>query len=97
MEWEPIKKASTETVKEATGWQLQALQADREALEKATQAWKELAASNPPLTDACSEEDIEREASRIQESMTAVLNCFVKPIQVCPYSKHWWQAEIKLA
>jgi len=38
MEWEPIKKASTETVKEATGWQLQALQADREALEKATQA-----------------------------------------------------------
>ncbi|KKA20574.1 reverse transcriptase [Rasamsonia emersonii CBS 393.64] len=49
------------------------------------------------VVDACTEEDIAREASWIQESMTAVLNQFAKPIRVCSCSKRWWQAEVKLA
>ncbi|KAL2005213.1 hypothetical protein VTN00DRAFT_2423 [Thermoascus crustaceus] len=80
-----------------TGWQIQALQAEKEALEKAAQAWKDLADNRPPLTDNCLERDIAEEAIWIQDSLTAILNQHAKPIRISPYSKRWWGSEVRQA
>lgn len=60
--WDPLGTAPMEPSQMITGWQIQALQADKEALEEAAQAWKDLADKRPPLSDNCLEGDIAGEA-----------------------------------
>jgi Endonuclease-reverse transcriptase len=64
--WEELGEgevdAPIEAARATTGWQIQDLLGDSETLGKAFVAWKDLAASNPPLLDSCLEEDIAREA-----------------------------------
>lgn len=58
MEWDSLQRTPMGTSQEITGWQIEALQTDKEALKRAMHAWKDLTAANPPLLDTCTEEDI---------------------------------------
>jgi hypothetical protein len=95
MEWAPIEHASEPPSKEVTGWQIQALQADPQALDNARQSWQ--ANARAQLNDTCSADELTCEAIWIQETLTAVLNQHAKPIRVTPRSKRWWNHEIKEA
>ncbi|KAL2004467.1 hypothetical protein VTN00DRAFT_3496 [Thermoascus crustaceus] len=87
MEWSPLRKDPREPSKEITCWQIQALQADTEALNQAMQDWQTQATGRQSLTDNCTEEDVLEEATWIQNTLTAILNQHAKPIRVSPASK----------
>jgi hypothetical protein len=57
-----------------TGWQIQGLLANSEALGKATQMWKDLTAYRSLLLDSCTEKDVAIEAVCIQDTLIEVLN-----------------------
>ena len=97
MEWAPIEHGSEPPSREVTGWQIQALQADPQALEYAKQCWEANAEQRTPLDDTCSLVDVAEEAAWIQETLSMVLNQHAKPIRVSPRSKRWWSTEIKEA
>ena len=97
MEWTPLEQGITATSQNVTGWQIQTLQANTQALEEAKQDWQTRAQSQPYLGDTCSAEDLAGEAIWIQETLTAVLNQHAKQLRVTPQSKHWWGPEIKEA
>jgi hypothetical protein len=80
--WEDLAGIETpvENSRAITGWQIQGLLADSEAIGKATQAWKELTACRSMLLDSCTEGDIATEAIWIQDNLTEVLNQYAKPI-----------------
>jgi ribonuclease HI len=80
-----------------TGWKIQALQDNPEALDKAKQAWEALAYDRPALTDACTKEDVDEEALWIENSLTMVLSRHAKPTRLSPYSKRWWGEKIQKA
>ncbi|EED18393.1 reverse transcriptase, putative [Talaromyces stipitatus ATCC 10500] len=94
--WEPPTTASTEpTRKEVTGWQIEALLGNKEALQEAKDTWNELAKTQPILTDTTSTEEVEREAEWIERTLTEVLNKHCKQIRLCAQSKRWWNSEIE--
>ena len=95
MEWGELERFLTPPSREVTGWQIQALQADPQALEAAKHAWQIQAQERPWLGDSCLAEDLAREATWIQESLTITLNQHAKPVRVSPRSKRWWNQEIK--
>ena len=97
MEWTPLEQGITATSQNVTGWQIQTLQANAQALEEAKQDWQTRAQSQPYLGDTCSAEDLAGEAIWIQETLTAVLNQHAKQLRVTPQSKRWWGPEIKEA
>ncbi len=76
------------------GWQIQALQADPDRLTDAAEWWKARAVHKPPLTNACTEEDLVREATWIRDTLTTALNQFAKPLRVCVRSKRWWTTRV---
>ncbi|ODM15132.1 hypothetical protein SI65_09371 [Aspergillus cristatus] len=82
---------------DVTGWQIQMLQANPQALEEAKGDWQARTESRPCLGDSCLSEDLAGEAIWIQEALTAVLNQHAKQLQVTPLSKRWWGTEIKEA
>ena len=82
---------------DVTGWQIQTLQANPQALEEAKGDWQTRTESRPCLGDSCSSEDLAGEATWIQEALTAVLNQHAKQLWVTPLSKRWWGTEIKEA
>ena len=94
--WEDLAGAETpvENSRAITGWQIQGLLADSEALGKATQAWKDLTACRSLLSDSSTEGDIAMEAIWIQDTLTEVLNQHAKPIKLTPYSKRWWGTQV---
>ena len=95
MEWASLERISTVPSQDVTGWQIQALQADLQALEGAKGDWQTRTQSRPCLGDSCSSEDLAGEAIWIQEALTAVLNQHAKQLRVTPLSKRWWGMEIK--
>ena len=61
--WEALEAPTPGgTSKEVTGWRIDALQADEEALRLATAAWASEAANRPILSDDCTEASLEDEA-----------------------------------
>ena len=82
---------------EVTGWQIQALQADSQALEEAQEMWQAEAERRELLNDACSSADVEEQAIWVQETLTAVLDRYAKPVRVTPRSKRWWNRDVKEA
>jgi hypothetical protein len=62
--WEDLAEieAPVEASRAITGWQIQGLLADSEAIRKATQAWKELTDYRSMLSDSCTKGDIAAEA-----------------------------------
>lgn len=97
MEWAPLEQKLAAPSQDVTGWQIQALQANTQALEEAKQGWQKRAQSRPCLGDTCSTEDLAGEAIWIREALTAVLNQHAKQLRVTPQSKRWWGPEIKQA
>jgi hypothetical protein len=87
MEWAPIEQGWEPPSAEVTGWQIQALQADSQALEEAKEMWQAEAERRELLNDACSSADVEEEAIWVQETLTAVLDRHAKPVRVTPRSK----------
>ena len=88
--WEPPSD-------EVTGWQIQALQADSHALEEAKQMWQSNAEQRGLLDDICLAAEVEEEAIWVQETLTAVLDQYAKPVRVTPRSKRWWNRDVKEA
>ncbi|KAL2012110.1 hypothetical protein VTN00DRAFT_4828 [Thermoascus crustaceus] len=71
MEWEDLEKTSPgQPSSEVTGWHIQGLLEDAEALNKAVQAWQALAEHQRLLSDTCVEADVAEKAIWIQESLT---------------------------
>ncbi|ODM15199.1 hypothetical protein SI65_09438 [Aspergillus cristatus] len=97
MEWASLEWISTTPSQDVTGWQIQTLQANPQALEEAKEEWQMRIQSRPYLGDFCSSEDLAGEAVWIQEALTAVLNQHAKQLQVTPQSKCWWGSEIREA
>jgi hypothetical protein len=61
--WEALEQPPLGgTLGEITGWQIEALQANEEALKQASAVWASEVASHPPLSDQCTEGDLTREA-----------------------------------
>ncbi|OJJ85453.1 uncharacterized protein ASPGLDRAFT_1353543 [Aspergillus glaucus CBS 516.65] len=84
MEWTPLKQDVTATPQNVTGWQIQALQANPQALEESKWDWQTRAQSRPYLGETCSAEDLAGEAIWIQEALTTVLNRHAKQLRVIP-------------
>jgi ribonuclease HI len=97
MEWAPIEHGWEPPSDGVTGWQIQALQADSQALEYAKRMWQANAERRGLLDDACSVTEVEGEAVWIQETLTAVLDQYAKPVRVTPRSKRWWNRDVKWA
>ena len=97
MEWASLEQIPATPSQEVTGWQIQTLQANPQALEEAKGDWQTRTQSRPYLEDSCSSEDLAGEAIWIQEALTAVLNQHAKQLRVTPLSKRWWGTEIKEA
>ncbi|ODM18159.1 hypothetical protein SI65_06030 [Aspergillus cristatus] len=97
MEWTSLERISTIPSQYVTGWQIQTLQANPQALEEAKGDWQARTESRPCLGNSCSSEDLAGEAIWIQEALTAVLNRHAKQLRVTPLSKRWWGTEIKEA
>ena len=95
MKWGELEQFLMPSSREVTGWQIQALQANPQALEAAKHTWQIQAQERSWLGDSCLAEDLAREATWIQKSLTIILNQHTKPVQVSPRSKHWWNQEIK--
>ncbi|ODM14623.1 hypothetical protein SI65_09968 [Aspergillus cristatus] len=93
----PLERIPATPSQDVTGWQIQTLQANPQALEEAKGDWQARTESRPCLGDSCSSEDLAGEAIWIQEALTAVLNRHAKQLRVTPLSKRWWGTEIKEA
>src|SRR5699024_8586358 len=97
MEWPSLERKLTAPSQHITGWQIQTLRANAQALGEAKADWQARTESRPCLGDSCSSEDLAGEAIWIQEALTAVLNQHAKQLRVTPLSKRWWGTEIKEA
>lgn len=95
MEWTPVELCSTAPSQDITGWQIQALQANTQALEETKRDWQTRAQSRPCLGDMGLREDLAGEAVWIREALTAVLDQHTKQLWVTPQSKCWLGPEIK--
>src|SRR5271156_5828740 len=82
---------------EITGWDIDKLKQDPEALKKAKEEWQYLALNRPIIGCNSREEDLENEATWIEESLTRVLNQHAKALRVTAYSKRWWNSEVQEA
>jgi hypothetical protein len=82
---------------EITGWDIDKLKQDPEALEKAEEEWQYLALYRPIIGYHSREEDLENEATWIEESLTRILNQHAKALRVTAYSKRWWNSEVQEA
>ena len=81
MEWTPLERTSATPSQDVTGWQIQTLQANPQALEEAKGDWQTRTQPRPCLGDSCSSEDLAGEAIWIQEALTAVLDQHAKQIR----------------
>jgi ribonuclease HI len=96
--WEALEEPPPEgTSREVTGWQIDALQANEDALKQATAAWASEAADHPPLSDDCTEADLAKEADWVQDTLTSILDRQAKAVRLCARSKRWWQPELRQA
>ena len=66
MEWASLEQIPATPSQEVTGWQIQTLQANPQALEEAKGDWQTRTQSRPYLEDSCSSEDLAGEAIWIQ-------------------------------
>ncbi|QKX53974.1 uncharacterized protein TRUGW13939_01054 [Talaromyces rugulosus] len=95
--WEALEPPPGGISGEITGWQIEALQVNEEALKLATAAWASEAVGHPPLSDQCTEEDLAREANWVQDTLTSVLDRHAKAVRLCARSKRWWKPELRQA
>ena len=63
MEWGELERSLAPPSREVTGWQIQALQANPQALEAAKHTWQIQAQERSWLGDSCLAEDLAREAT----------------------------------
>ena len=59
---------------EITGWHIEKLLADPQALGAASEAWKVQAGFRRVLAEGCIKEEIEKEVSWLQNILTEILN-----------------------
>ena len=57
--------------------------------------WQSNAEQRGLLDDTCLAAEVEEEAIWVQETLTAVLNQYAKPVRVTPRSKRWWNRDVK--
>jgi hypothetical protein len=86
--WEALEQSPLGgTSGEITGWQIEALQVNEEALKQVSVVWASEAASHPPLSDQCTEGDLTREADWVQDTLISVLDRYAKAVWLCARSK----------
>lgn len=96
--WEALEEPPPGDISgEITGWQIEALQANEEALKLASAAWASEAAGHLSLSDQCTEEDLAREADWVHDTLTSVLDRHAKAVRLCARSKRWWKPELQQA
>ena len=76
-----------------TGWKISTLSG--EVKEKMGHEWYREAEEFPQ--DISTAEDLEREANWIQMTLTLILNRHAPPTRITPFSKWWWNIEVKRA
>jgi len=63
--------------------------------EAAKKLWMELPKERAHLDSACTEDEVEQEATWCQETLSKVLDITAKKIRICAKSKRWWNGDIK--
>ena len=88
--------AATEERMTAPNWNIDVLYTNKQAMEEAAEHWRTLSEGRLRVDpDATSEEELEAEASWIQNSLKVVLDIHAPGKAACARSKRWWTAEIK--
>ena len=82
---------------EITGWNINMLKQDPEALEKAKEEYLSRAIYRPLINHNNRQEDLENEAAWLEEILTKTLDKHAKPIRITAHSKRWWNPEVKEA
>jgi ribonuclease HI len=80
---------------QVTGWDIQSLSADCKKLKEAETYWQEQSARRGQLPEKCTVMELEQEVEWIETALTMTLNKFARTIRVTPYSKRWWNEEVK--
>jgi len=94
IEWEVDVDTQEEADHErVVGWNLAAMTEEDE--EAAKKLWMELAKERAHLDAACTEDEVEQEATWCQETLSKVLDITAKKIRICAKSKRWWNGDIK--
>ena len=88
--------AATEEATATPNWNIGRLYAEKQAMEEAAEHWRTLSEGRLSVDPhATSEEELEAEASWIQNSLKVVLDTHAPGKAACARSKRWWTAEIK--
>jgi ribonuclease HI len=94
------QEARSESAREAqkeggqvTGWKIDKLSEEKK--EKMAGEWHNQARGFPQ--EISTAEDLEREARWIQETLTTILNRHAPLIRITPFSKRWWNDEVREA
>ena len=95
VEWDEMGQPIGNQPREVTGWDIEGLLADLDALEAASKDWKSNGEGRPALTDGCVQSDVAEEAAWIQATLTEVINQHARQLRVTAYSKRWWGPRVK--
>jgi hypothetical protein len=72
---------------EITGWNIQKLQSDEKQLKLANSYWQEISKNRDLIDNTCINEDLEKEAIWIENSLIKTLDLFAKPVRITAFSK----------
>jgi hypothetical protein len=79
---------------EITGWNIDRLKEDPEALEKVKEEYLSRAIYRPKIDYNSQQEDLENEAAWLEKALIETLDKYAKPIRITAYSKRWWNSEV---
>ncbi|TGZ76278.1 hypothetical protein EX30DRAFT_352760 [Ascodesmis nigricans] len=94
------------TMEEHNGWSISKLLNDEERRDQAAAMWRHIASLRGNLEEkraqnnagaTISKEEIEEEATWIQETITEVMNDHARKLRITARSKRWWKPEISEA
>jgi hypothetical protein len=74
LEWEDLDKTLIANTGEITGWDIDSLTQDPDALKKAEEYWHHLALDRPKINYNSPEDHLDKEATWIEDTLTRVLN-----------------------
>jgi ribonuclease HI len=80
-----------------TGWNIDGLKQDPDALAKAKEDYLSYVINRPLVDSNSLQQHLEEEAAWIEESLVQTLNKHAKPIRITAYSKRWWNQEVQEA
>jgi Reverse transcriptase (RNA-dependent DNA polymerase)/Endonuclease-reverse transcriptase len=98
-DWQDMElyQAKTSHSQDITGWDIDKLLKNEKRLELATIHWQETAINRSLIDDLSNKEDLENEASWIEETLIDTLNLYAKPLRITAYSKRWWNSTVEKA